>query len=51
MASLPAAYYALDVSQSDPKHGETWGKNNVLKKPTASFSSGTKTPSPMPAEL
>jgi hypothetical protein len=32
MASLPAIYFALDVSQSNPKHGETWGRDNVDKK-------------------
>jgi hypothetical protein len=32
MASLPSAYYALDVSQTDTRHGETWGRENVLKK-------------------
>lgn len=32
MASLPATYFALDVSQTDQRHGETWGKSNVLKK-------------------
>jgi hypothetical protein len=32
MASLPAIYFALDVSQSNPKHGETWGRDNVARK-------------------
>jgi len=32
MASLPAIYFALDVSQSDKRHGETWGRDNVAKK-------------------
>src|SRR5258706_4111660 len=32
MASLPAIYFALDLSQSNPKYGETWGRKNVEKK-------------------
>jgi hypothetical protein len=33
MASLPSVYFDLDVSQTDVKHGETWGLANVNKKP------------------
>jgi hypothetical protein len=29
MASLPAIYFALDLSQSNPQHGETWGQKNA----------------------
>jgi hypothetical protein len=33
MASLPAIYYSLDVSQSDKKIGAQWGHENVAQKP------------------
>jgi hypothetical protein len=31
MATPPSVYYFMDLSQSDPKRGAAWGKDNVYK--------------------
>jgi len=33
MATPPPIYFVLDLSQSDPKHGMSWGPDNVKKVP------------------
>jgi hypothetical protein len=32
MATPPSVYYFLDLSQSDPKRGDAWGRTNVEKQ-------------------
>jgi hypothetical protein len=32
MATPPSVYYFLDLSQSDPKRGDAWGRGNVEKR-------------------